>query len=64
MVVNAMDNDDALSAEAILLEGLEVNSKYENQSLFGERSLTLLHWAGVRNAVECAKVKSVLFDTT
>ena len=55
-MIIALRKDDAVTAEAAILEGLDVQSEYKNHSECGDFDDSLLHWAAILDAPKCAKV--------
>lgn len=57
VAIESLIEDDSLVLEAALLESLQVNAIYRNNSdVRGKLNDTLLHWAARFNADECAEV--------
>ena len=58
---SAIQEDDAMDARALVLAGLDVDSRYDDsftvQGYQIQTRSTLLHWAAAYAALECTKVR-------
>ena len=61
---SAIQADDAMDARALVLAGLEVDSKFDESATVEGYPLqtgsTLLHWAAANDALECTEVCDVI----
>ena len=58
-MINAIRSDNGVEAEAILSDGLDIDTTYHNTRLRDYplvKNSTLLHWAACFDATKCAKV--------
>lgn len=55
--MGAIEDDDSQTAELILMEGLDPNSRHNNADIAWLNNNTLLHWTARLSAAKCAKVQ-------
>ena len=56
-MVAALEEDDAVILESLLLAGFDPRSRYDDKNYaYGSTNYTLLHWAARFDSVESAKV--------
>lgn len=56
-MIPALEADDAVTVESVLLEGFDPKSRYNDSNyVYGNMNDTLLHWSARFDSVECAKV--------
>ena len=57
-MVYALQADDPLKADSLLLAGVSANSEYTNYTfLYMPPGSSLLHWAAAYDSLQCVKVR-------